>query len=56
MRIDRDEAIMKVKSLEAELTSIKSSQNMMNKAGVAGFTLIHLLLTSIICFLLGRYT
>lgn len=57
MRRERDAALMKLKNLEAELASVKSNQTaMMNKAGVAGFTLIHLLLTSIICFLLGRYT
>jgi len=57
VRQERDDAIAKVKGLEAELASVKSNQTMMlNKAGVAGFSLIHLLLTSIICFLLGRYT
>ena len=57
LRRERDAALMKAKSLEADLASLRSNQTaMMNKAGVAGFTLIHLLLTSIICFLLGRYT
>ena len=51
---ERDDAVARVRAVEAELAGCKVAV-----AGVAsgqGFTLIHLLLTAIICFLLGRYT
>lgn len=53
---ERDDAVARVRAVEAELAGSKVAVAGVANASGQGFTLIHLLLTAIICFLLGRYT
>ena len=53
---ERDDAVVRVRAVEAELAGCKVAVAGAANATGQGFTLIHLLLTAIICFLLGRYT